>query len=107
MFLRHQIPFTYTFELSNGFYETSDKKLVTIDLEDMFRVGRLILSGFNTFVKMNAPSTVLSQHRRPERVFRQSSKNLVPYTTTTLIGFEEIAKAKGSKKKKVVALRTK
>lgn len=112
MFLKHKIPYTYTFQLSNGFYETASKKLLPIDVNDMFRVGKLILTSFHSFIKMNAPASTISnsQHRRPDKSFmkRRSSSRLKESNlsyTSTFIKPEETIKTKLKKQK--ISLRTK
>lgn len=60
MFADLQIPYTYTFELSNGFYETTSGDMIPLDETDMQRAGRVILEGLYSFERVHKASmTVL------------------------------------------------
>lgn len=114
MFSGLHIPYTYTFELSNGFYQTVGEKLVPLDEFDMLRAGRVVLEGFYSFEKVHRASmTVLhtaaiGNSRRADlsrttplkkrSMVRPTSKaNISTYNKTMRLGSDN--RAKSSKKR--------
>lgn len=58
MLIKHRIPMSYTFEMSNGQYE-GDGGLLALTRGDMERAGRVVVEGFGKFVGMSSPLVVI------------------------------------------------
>lgn len=52
MLWKMRIPFTFTFEISNGIYDLSDKKGNCIDRDILLRAGSSILAGLMRYCRL-------------------------------------------------------
>jgi hypothetical protein len=53
-----KIPMTYTFEISNGLYETKDNKSIQLDEKALNLAGEIVCKGFCKYVGIEGITAV-------------------------------------------------